>query len=120
MENMILVTVLITLGIMSVITSIGLLFSMMKNKININTFDDNISNIHNRIEKENNIINRTIDNDKREIFISLNEKINVLYNELALLDKKIYDVDSEQKYINTELKKLMELKSKKNKELLVD
>jgi predicted PurR-regulated permease PerM len=53
METIILITVLSTLGVVALVTTIAVAFTRLNNKVDKNTFDQEITNLINHIEKLN-------------------------------------------------------------------
>ena len=76
METIILITVLSTLGVVTLVTTIVVAFTRLNNKVDKNTFDQEITNLINHIEKLN------------DIRLSLKDEIITIDNELLVLNSK--------------------------------
>lgn len=91
MEKIILITVLATLGIVALVTAIVVMFNKLRNKVDVNNFEEKnkdfylemvkrndslekeLSDTHQRISYESDELNRRVDKSTQEIFRALDE-----------------------------------------------
>lgn len=72
METIILITVLLTLGVVTLVTTIVVAFTRLNNKVDKNTFDQEFTNLINHIEKLNNNVNVSIADDITNVYNNMN------------------------------------------------
>lgn len=89
METIILITVLSTLGVVALVTTIVVAFRRLNNKVDKNTFDQEITHLINHIEKLNDNVNARItdefsavQNDTNRIESLIDSRCDKLYTEI--------------------------------------
>lgn len=72
METIILITVLSTLGVVALVTTIVVAFRRLNNKVDKNTFDQEITHLINHIEKLNDNVNARITDEFSKVYDNTN------------------------------------------------
>jgi predicted PurR-regulated permease PerM len=72
METIILITVLSTLGVVALVTTIAVAFTRLNNKVDKNTFDQEVTHLHYHIEKLNDNVNVRITDDITDVYNNMN------------------------------------------------
>lgn len=134
METVILVTVLSTLGVVAMLTAIVVMVFKLRNKVDGNSFEDEVRTIYNEIEQKTYALQVRLDNESESIRRELNdrfdnvnrrleEEVNHIYQQTnneseeirRLIDSRLDKLDS--KFVNgiNHLKKELEFNEVKKK-----
>lgn len=90
METIILVTVLSTLGVVAMVTSIVVMAFKLRNKVDGNSFEDEVKTIYNEIEQKTYALQVRLDNESESIHRELNDRFNSVDRSLENQFKEIY------------------------------
>lgn len=134
METVILVTVLSTLGVVAMLTAIVVMAFKLRNKVDGNSFEDEVRTIYNEIKQKTYDLQVRLDNESESIRRELNdrfdnvnrrleEEVNHIYQQTnneseeirRLIDSRLDKLDS--KFVNgiNHLKKELEFNEVKKK-----
>lgn len=98
METIILVTVLATLGAVSLVTAIVVAFNKLKKKVDVNNFDRETDNIYNVMDKNYKQLNKDLEFHVTAIYQQLNSEIDdtkrFVDSRCDKLDTKIKDLSN--------------------------
>lgn len=111
METIILVTVLSTLGVVAMVTSIVVMAFKLRNKVDGNSFEDEVKTIYNEIEQKTYALQVRLDNESESIRRELNDRFDNtdrhLEGEFSNIHQKINNESEEiRRTIDSRLDKL--------------
>lgn len=90
METVILVTVLSTLGVVAMLTAIVVMAFKLRNKVDGNSFEDEVKTIYNEIEQKTYALQGRFDNESEYIRRELDERFDSVDRRVENQFKEIY------------------------------
>jgi biopolymer transport protein ExbB/TolQ len=103
METVILVTVLSTLGVVAMLTAIVVMAFKLRNKVDVNSFEDKVRTIYNEHDRRFSELESRTGNEIQHIHREFNEKLNNVNRELDMRVEEIH------RHINNESEEIRRL-----------
>ena len=103
METVILVTVLSTLGVVAMLTAIVVMAFKLRNKVDVNSFEEEVKTIYNEHDRRYVELQSSIDGELKHIHREFNEKFDNIDRELNMRVREVHS------HINNESEEIRRL-----------